>query len=97
MANWASQSDIDLTGRRSLSAIVREDLASIHLDRSMVLRETEGGLPYDIDAEGDAVSKGVAIGDVTGDGHNDLVFSVRGAGRRGASDHARQRPGALGD
>ncbi len=39
-----------------------------------------GGLPYDIDAEGDAVSKGVAIGDVTGDGHNDLVFSVRGAG-----------------
>lgn len=40
----------------------------------------EGGLPYDIDAEGDAVSKGVAIGDVTGNGHQDLVFSVRGAG-----------------
>lgn len=40
----------------------------------------EGGLPYGIDVEGDAVSKGVAIGDVTGDGHNDIVFAVRGAG-----------------
>lgn len=40
----------------------------------------EGGLPYGVDAEGDAVSKAVAIGDVTGDGHQDLVFSVRGAG-----------------
>lgn len=40
----------------------------------------EGGLPYGIDIEGDAVSKGVAIGDVTGDGVNDVIFSVRGAG-----------------
>lgn len=37
---FMSPSNIDLTGRRSLSAIVREDLASIQLDRSMVLCET---------------------------------------------------------
>lgn len=40
----------------------------------------KGGLPNSLDAECDAVSKGVAIGDVTGDGRADLVFSVRGAG-----------------
>lgn len=40
----------------------------------------KGGLPYGMDKDCDAVSKGVAIGDVTGDGRADLVFSVRGAG-----------------
>lgn len=40
----------------------------------------KGGVPNSLDAECDAVSKGVAIGDVTGDGRKDLVFSVRGAG-----------------
>ncbi|MEK7731947.1 MAG: PxKF domain-containing protein [Planctomycetota bacterium] len=41
----------------------------------------KNGLPYGLDAEDDAkVSKGVAIGDLTGDGRKDLVFAVRGSG-----------------
>ena len=40
----------------------------------------KGGLPYGLDFKDDKVSKGVAIGDVTGDGRLDLVFSVRGKG-----------------
>jgi len=40
----------------------------------------KGGLPYGVDFASNKVSKGVAIGDVTGDGQTDLVFAARGKG-----------------